>query len=159
MMVGTSFCVSQRSRKANLCRNLPKKCQTPIPGIAFCASLRSRNAHRQVARASLCSNLPKNAGPCTAFCASLHSRNAHGHFTRASLYGNFQERCQTPIPRPMFYAGLQSRNYMDISQESCCISRQKCRTPVPRPMFSASPRNRNARGYFTRDMLYGNLQA
>ena len=78
------------------CTHLQGKCQTLIPGPAFCASLRSRNAHGHVTRAILCRILQEKCrtlilGP--VFCASLHSRNAHGHATRAILCGILQEKC------------------------------------------------------------------
>ena len=56
-------------------------CRTPIPGTAFCARLRSRNAHGHFTRAILCGNLQENAGPQSQ--ARHFVRNAHGHFTRA----------------------------------------------------------------------------
>ena len=76
----------RKPTRAILCGNLPEKCRTQIPGPAFCASLRSRNAHGHCTRAILCGNLKekcKTPIPGSKFCASLRSRNAHGHFTRA----------------------------------------------------------------------------
>ena len=40
-----------------LCGNLQEKCRTLIPGQAFCASLRGRNAHGHVTRGILGGNL------------------------------------------------------------------------------------------------------
>ena len=73
-------------RQEQFCGNLQEKCRTPIPGTAFCTSLRNRNAHGHFTRAILCGNLPvkcRTPIPRQAFCASLRNRNAHGHFSRA----------------------------------------------------------------------------
>ena len=79
---------------------------------AFCASLRSRNAHGHVTRGILCRNLQgkgRRRIPGPAFCASLRSRNAHGHVTRSILRGNLHGNCRTRIPGPAFCASLQSK--------------------------------------------------
>ena len=52
-----------KPKRAILCRNLQEKCRTPIPGTAFCACLRSRNARGHFTRAILCGIYRKNAGP------------------------------------------------------------------------------------------------
>ena len=39
-----------------------KKCQMPLRGTSFCASLRRRNGHGHFTRAILCGNLRENAG-------------------------------------------------------------------------------------------------
>ena len=44
-------------QKRHLCGNLRGKCRTLLPRPAFCASLRSRNAHGHVTRGILCGNL------------------------------------------------------------------------------------------------------
>ena len=43
--------------QSHLCGNLQNKCRTPIPGTAFCLSLRSRNARGHFTRAIFCGNL------------------------------------------------------------------------------------------------------
>ena len=66
-----------------------------IPRPAFCASLRSRNAHGHFTRGILRGNLEgkcRRLIPQHAFCASLHSRNAHGH---GILCGHLQGKCRT----------------------------------------------------------------
>ena len=45
------------SQEPFLCGNLQGKCQTLIPQQAFCASLRSRNAHGHIKRDILCGHL------------------------------------------------------------------------------------------------------
>ena len=47
-----------------LCGNLHRKCRTRIPRQAFCASLRSRNAHGHVTSVAFCAEIKReNAVP------------------------------------------------------------------------------------------------
>ena len=88
-----------------MCGVLQEKCRTRIPGQAFCASSRSRNAHGHLRRAILRGSLQEKCRtriPGQAFCASLRSQNAHGHLRRAILRGNLQEKCRTRIPGQAF---------------------------------------------------------
>ena len=55
--------------KSHSVRKFQEKYRTPIPGTAFCARLRSRNAHGHFRRAILCGNLHETCR--TTFCARL----------------------------------------------------------------------------------------
>ena len=84
------------------------KCRARIPGTAFCASLRRRNARGHFTRAILCGNLQEECGtpiPRHTFCAGLRNQNAHGHFTRAILSGNLQGVGRTRMVPPRLNTG------------------------------------------------------
>ena len=84
-----------------------------IPQQAFCASLRSRNAHEHVTRGICAENYKENA--CGA---SLRSRHAYGHVTRGILCRNLQGKCRTLIPQQAFCATCAVEMHMDMSQEA-----------------------------------------
>ena len=112
---------------------------------AFCASLRSRNAHGHVTRSIPRGNLQgkcRTRIPGPAFCASLRSRNAHGQSTSAIFYGNLQAKWPGTPPRQLFCASLRSRNALGhFTRAMLCGNLQgKCRTRIPRRPFCASPR-------------------
>ena len=106
------FCVEIYRKKAGpiLCGNLQEKGWTPILGIAFCASLRSRNAHGHFTRAILCGNLEEKwRTPFLrmACCASLRRRNTQGNFTRAIFCSSLQEKMpHTTLPTSIEHRAL-----------------------------------------------------
>ena len=101
-----------------LCGNLQGKCRTPFPRPAFCASLRSRNAHGHVKRA------------IWHFVRKFTRKMPDAYLAASVLCEPAQSTCTWPM-----------------SEEPFCLEiSRKCRRRLPRPAFCASLRNRNAHG-------------
>ena len=87
---------SRTFRESQFGWKLHGKCRTLIPRPAFCASLRSRNAHGPCHKRHF---VQKQKGKCRSriprhpFCASLRSRNAHGHVLIASFHVKHARDC------------------------------------------------------------------
>ena len=156
-------------RKKHFVRNLQGKGRTLIPGPAFRASLRNRNAHGHVTIdtrgiCQMCGNFQGKWRMLIAghtFYASLRSRNAHGHVTTGILSRNWQGKCRTLIAGQALSASLRSRNAHGSQEDTRGICAEifkenawECRTPIPGPAFCASLRSRKAHGHVTRGILW-----
>ena len=149
-----------------LCGNLQGKCRTLFPRPAFCASLRSRNAHGHVKRAiwhfvrKYRRKMPDAYLTASVLCEPAQSTMHMAHVRRAILSGNLQENAGRASRGQRFVRACAIEMHMDnVRRGILCGNLQgKCRTLISRPAFCASLRSRNAHGHVRRGILCGNLQ-
>ena len=123
------------------CGDLQEKCWTPTPGTAFCASLRSRNAHGKFHKSHFVwrftGQMPDPKPATHVLCKPAQAKRTctfhENHFVE--IY----RKNAGPQPRARhFVRACAIKTHMDISQEPSCVEiyRKKCRTPRRPPRSS-----------------------
>ena len=128
--------------KRHFVQKFTGKMPTLIPQQAFCASLRSRNAHEHVTRGICAENYKENAGRSSRgqHVVRACAVEMHTDMSQEAFCAEIYRKMPDANPAASILCNLRSRNaYGHVTRGILCRNLQgKCRTLIPQQAFCAT---------------------